>query len=76
MQTHALWLQPVVFVLLMCVKHSSSASFRLIVLHKLGTRGRIGVLVCTDSVVDCVDCVGCYCCVSEVGEVDGFGVCS
>ena len=58
--THALWLGPVVFVLLRCVRHSSSASFRLIVLHKLGTTGRTGAVLsgCIFCAVGCVECGG------------------
>ena len=58
------------FVLLRCVRHSSIASFQLIVLHKLGTTGRIGAVLsgCIFCAVGCVGCRG-----DDVDGVDEVG---
>ena len=58
-----MWLHPIVWVQLSCVRHSSKTRIRLILLHKLGTIGIIGALVS-----DCSLCLAIF-----VGLV--YGVC-
>ena len=75
------------FILLSCVRHSSKTSVRLIVLHKLGTPGRIvslckvdgidrsgGVDLCTYfGAVSLVHCVDSFDSVREVDKIDVVG---